>query len=66
MVGALIVGLAGGAFCVFYGAHKNQLALGLAGFVGCLLGGYSLGLILVIPTAAICMWLINKEAVKAK
>lgn len=55
---AAAVGLIVGLVPLIIGLVKRNIKYGLMGFVGSIIGGALLGLILAIPVAAIFTWLI--------
>lgn len=64
IIGALVGGAIIGAVPAFIGAKKGKLALGLIGFVCCVIASFLLGMILSIPVCAIFIFLINKGSNK--
>lgn len=60
-----IVGLIFGSIPMFIGASKNQLGLGVIGFVVCVVSGVVLGMLLAIPVSGLFVWLILNASKKA-
>ena len=65
LVGAL-VGTACGSFPLVTGAKRNRIGLALGGFFICVIYGVIGGIILGIPCAVFCWWIIKKAENKAK
>lgn len=53
LLGALVVGIFCGLAPLIAGKVKNQLRLGVIGFICCVVGGFILGLIIALPAAVI-------------
>ena len=62
VLGALLSGLIIGAIPLFYGAFRQKLALGVSGFILCIISALILGAILALPVAAIFVFLIKRGA----
>jgi len=56
------IGLILGLIPLIFGIVRRNLKLGLIGFVGSIIGGAILGLILAIPISGLCTWLILRSA----
>ncbi len=64
LFGALVVGMICGAVPMVFGISKNQIGLGIFGFVACVIGGLIRGLLLAIPVAILFVWLISNASKK--
>jgi len=61
-LGAMLTGLISGAIPLFYGAFRQKLATGVAGFVLCIISALILGAVLAFPVAAIFVFFIKKDS----
>lgn len=62
MIYGIIAGALVGLIPFFIGKNKNQEKLGLYSLLACALSGAVLGLLLAIPVACVCVFLIyNRE-----
>lgn len=64
IVAGLIVGMICGAIPLFMGASRNQIGLGITGFISCTVSGVALGMLLAIPMSAVFVWLIVNASKK--
>ena len=62
LIGALLSGLFTGGIVMVVGVVKDQILLGVVGFIACVISAILLGLLLAIPVAGVFSWYILKKA----
>ena len=60
----LLAGMLVGIVPAFYGATRDQLGMGLAGFVSCAVCGAILGLLLAVPCGAVWFYAIRRHTTR--